>query len=244
MRRYIFGEFIDMLKPKNRHNYKVRRKMFSELRKNKIKFDYWINSFKIKNNDKRAVPILIKYIEQFDEEWWKMMYISALGVKGFDNATEYLISKYREYLHPYNWDFLNVVSQTLAKICDLRYLDTYFEFLSNDVTMEACYLVQMLGKLRVEKAIPYLIKALDYVTVIPENWIGTIAEDQKFYVSQCAIKALGRFRRKELNQYIEKFLNPSAIEWIRYDEPNEYPKLLKTTYREYINITKKAMYYS
>ena len=29
------------------------------------------------------------------------MYISALGVKGFDNATEYLISKYREYLHPY-----------------------------------------------------------------------------------------------------------------------------------------------
>ena len=75
--------------------------MFSELRKNKIKFDYWINSFKIKNDDKRAVPILIKYIEQFDEEWWKMMYISALGVKGFNNATEYLILKYKEYLHPY-----------------------------------------------------------------------------------------------------------------------------------------------
>ena len=190
---------------------------------------------------KKAVPILIKYIEQFDSEDRQIQYIGALGVKGFDDATEYLIEKYKKYLHPYNQWCLNDVSQTLARICDLRYLDTYFEFLSNDVTIDACYLVQMLGKLKVEKAIPYLIKLVDCVAIIPERWIGFGIEDQKFYVSQCAIEALGRFKRKELNQYIEKFLNPSAIEWIKYTEPNENANILKSTYKDYIKLATKAM---
>lgn len=235
--------FLEMFNPKNWHNINVQRKLFRELRRNKIKFDSWsIFSCKtFKETEKKAVPILIKYIEQFDSEGEQLHYINALGVKGFDDATEYLIAKYKKYLHPYNQTYLNVISQTLANICDLRYLDTYFEFLSNDVTIDACYLVQMLGKLKVEKAIPYLIKLVDCVAIIPEKWVGTVAEEQKFYVSQCAIKALGRFKRKELNQYIEKFLNPSAIEWIKYTEPNEYANVLKSTYKEYIKVATKAM---
>ena len=235
--------FLEMFNPKNWHNINVQRKLFRELRRNKIKFDSWsIFSCKtFKETEKKAVPILIKYIEQFDSEGEQLHYINALGVKGFDDATEYLIAKYKKYLHPYNQTYLNVISQTLANICDLRYLDTYFEFLSNDVTIDACYLVQMLGNLKVEKAIPYLIKLVDCVAIIPEKWVGTVAEEQKFYVSQCAIKALGRFKRKELNQYIEKFLNPSAIEWIKYTEPNVDANILKFTYKEYIKVATKAM---
>lgn len=235
--------FSEMFNPKNWHNINVQRKMFRELRRNKIKFDSWsIFSCKtFKETDKKAVPILIRYIEQFDSEGEQLQYINALGVKGFDDATEYLIVKYKKYLHPYNQTYLNVISQTLANICDLRYLDTYFEFLSNDVTIEACYLVQMLGKMKVEKAIPYLIKLVDCIAIIPKEWLGFGIEEQKFYVSQCAIEALGKFKRKELNQYIEKFLNPSAIEWIKYTEPNENANVLKSTYKEYIKVATKAM---
>lgn len=240
---WILERFLYMLNPKNWHNFIVKRKLFHELRRNKIKFDSWdeFSCKTFKETEKKAVPILIKYIEQFDSEDTQIQYIGALGVKGFDDATEYLIAKYKKYLHPYNQWYLNDVSQTLARICDLRYLDTYFEFLSNDVTIDACYLVEMLGKLKVEKAIPYLIKLVDCVAIIPENWMGFGIEEYKFYVSQCAIKALGRFKRKELNQYIEKFLNPSAIEWIKYTEPNEYANVLKSTYREYIKVATKAM---
>ena len=240
---WLLERFLSTLNPKNWHNVSVERKLFRELRRNKIKFDSWdeFSCKTFKETEKKAVPILIKYIEQFDSEDWQIQYIGALGVKGFDDATEYLIEKYKKYLHPYNQWYLNDVSQTLARICDLRYLDTYFEFLSNDVTIDACYLVQMIGKLKVEKAIPYLIKLVDCVAIIPERWIGLGIEGYKFYVSQCAIKALGRFKRKELNQYIEKFLNPSAIEWIKYTEPNVDANILKFTYKEYIKVATKAM---
>lgn len=234
---------LDTLNPKNWHNFIVKRKLFRELRKNKIKFNSWdeFSCKTFKETEKKAVPILIKYIEQFDSEDTQLQYMGALGVKGFDDATEYLIAKYKKYLHPYNQWCLNDVSQTLANICDLRYLDTYFEFLSNDVTIDACYLVQMLGKLKVEKAIPYLIKLVDCVAIIPKEWLGFGIEEYKFYVSQCAIKALGRFKRKELNQYIEKFLNPSALEWIQYSKPDIWPGLLKSTYKDYIKLATKAM---
>ena len=234
---------LDTLNPKNWHNFIVKRKLFHELRKNKIKFNSWdeFSCKTFKETEKKAVPILIKYIEQFDSEDTQLQYMGALGVKGFDDATEYLIAKYKKYLHPYNQWCLNDVSQTLANICDLRYLDTYFEFLSNDVTIDACYLVQMLGKLKVEKAISYLIKLVDCVAIIPEKWVGTVAEEQKFYVSQCAIEALGKFKRKNLNQYIEKFLNPSALEWIQYSKPDIWPGLLKSTYKDYIKLATKAM---
>ena len=240
---WILERFLYMLNPKNWHDFIVKRKLICELRRNKIKFDSWdvFCSKTFKETEKKAVPILIKHIEQFDSEDRQIQYISALGVRGFDDATEYLIAKYKKYLHPYNGWCLNVISQTLARICDLRYLDTYFEFLSKDVTIDACYLVQMLGKLKVEKAIPYLIKLVDCVAIIPKEWIGFGTEKQKFYVSQCAIEALGRFKRKELNQYIEKFLNPSAIEWIKYTEPNENANVLKSTYKEYIKVATKAM---
>ena len=236
--------FLEMFNPKNWHNINVQRKLFRELRRNKIKYRVWskFSCKTFKETDKKAARILIKYIEQFDSEGVQLQYIGALGVKGFDDATEYLIAKYKKYLHPYNRWCLNVISQTLARICDLRYLDTYLEFLSyDDTVLDACYLVQMLGKLKVEKAIPYLIKLVDCVAIIPKEWIGFGIEDQKFYVSQCAIEALGRFKRKELNQYIEKFLNPFAIEWIKYTEPNENANVLKSTYKEYIKVATKAM---
>ncbi len=237
---------FDMLKyrlnPKNRHDIKLQKELYAELKKSGFNFhDHrQFNCCTFKEKDKQVVPVLIRYIDRFESEGCQMQYLSALGVKGFNDATEYLISKYKYYLRPeYNQMNLNVVSQTLAKICDLRYLDDYFKILSDDVTIDACYLVQMLGKLKVEAAIPYLIKLLDCVNIIPEKWERTVLENGKYYVSQCAIEALGKFKKKELNKYIEKFLNPSDLQWINYSE--ESKNLLKSTYKEYIKAAQKSM---
>ncbi len=230
------------LNPKNRHDIKLQKELFAELKKFGFNFhDHrQFNCDTFKEKDKQVVPILISYIDRFESEGCRMQYLSALGVKGFNDATEYLISKYKHYLRPeYDQMQLNVVSQTLAKICDLRFLNDYFEILSSDVTIDACYLVQMLGKLKVEAAIPYLIKLFDCANIIPEKWVGTVLESSKYYVSQCAIEALGKFKKKELNKYIEKFLNPSELQWISFSE--ESKNLLKSTYKDYIKAAQKAM---
>ena len=231
------------LDPKNRHDIQLQKELKAELRRKGYAFNptEMFNCYTFGTKDNGVVPILIKYIEQFDSDGCKMQYTSALGVKGFDSASEYLLTKYEEYLHPYNQMNLNIVAQTLARICDLRFLNEYLEILSKDVTIDACYLVQMLGKLKVEEAVPCLIGLIDRIAIIPEKWNGTLLEDQKYYVSQCAIEAIGKFQRKEYNQYIEKFLDPQSLSWIQYTDSPEQKQLLKTTYKEYIRLAQKAI---
>ena len=81
---------------------------------------------------------------------------------------------------------------------------------------------------------------MDCIAIIPEKWNGTLLEDQKYYVSQCAIEAIGKFKNKEYNRYIGKFLTPQNLSWIRYTESPEQKQLLKTTYKEYISLAQKA----
>lgn len=219
--------------------------MYNELKKLGYKFNNPIqfDCYTFKDNDNCVIPIIIKYIEQLNSENLRLQYISSLGVKGFSDATKYLITKYKQYLSPdYNQQSLNVVSQTLARIQDLRYLDEYFKFLNKNVTIDACYLVQMLGANKVKEALPYLIELLDCVAIIPQKWIGTVLEDQKYYVSQCAIEALGKYKNLDLNKYILKFLNPEQLDWISFSESKERNYLLKTTYKEYIKVAKSALH--
>lgn len=233
------------LKSENRHDDYIQKSMYKELRTLGYRFNdpVQFDCYTFKEKDVCVIPVLLKYIEQFEQENYRLQYISALGVKGFYDCTEYLLDQYEKYRPPqYNQHSLNVVSQTLARISDLRYLDRYFEFLSNNVTIDACYLVQMLGKLKVDKAIPYLIKLLDCVAIIPNNWMGTVLEDQKYFVSQSAINALGKFKNIEYNKYIEKFLNPEQLNWIKFKESKDSKYLLKSTYQEYKNVTQKAIY--
>ncbi|MDE6029062.1 MAG: HEAT repeat domain-containing protein [Clostridiales bacterium] len=180
-------------------------------------------------------------MDLFEREGIKLQFINALGVKGFYDASEYLIGEYKKNMPPnYNEPMLNAVSQTLARIGDLRYVDEYIAFLSDNVSFEAGYLVEMLGNMRVEKAVPTIIKLLNYVAIIPQNWYENILEDQKFYVSQCAIKALGKFNDSSLIPYLEKFLEPEKLDWIKFDcvDNNKY---LKRIYREYKELATKAI---
>ena len=99
----------------------------------------------------------------------------------------------------------------------------------------------MLGKQKINRAIPYLIKLLDCIAIIPKKWEGTVLEDQKYFVSQSAIAALGKFKDFAYNGYIEKFLYPEQLGWIDFKESKDRKQLLKSTYLEYKKIAQKAM---
>lgn len=232
------------LNPKNRHDRKIEKQFYREIAKigyGRKYRRYQISCKTFAPTDTAVIPVIIKYLDLFEQEGYRMAFTSALGVKGFYEASEYLIGEYKKNMPPdYNERTLNVISQTLARICDLRYVDEYIDFLSDNVSFEAGYLVEMLGNMMVEKAVPTIIKLLDCVAIIPQKWHDNILEDQKFYVSQCAIKALGKFKDSSLIQYLEKFLEPEKIDWIKFDcaDNNKY---LKRIYREYKELATKAI---
>ncbi len=227
------------------HDNKLKKQFYKEIAKLGYGFKYRQFTICCKtftSNDTAVVPIILKYLDQFEREGCKLQFMNALGVKGFYEASEYLIKEYKKNLPPhYNQPVLNEASQTLARICDLRFIDTYIEFISNNVTMEAGYIVEMLGKLKVEKAIPSFINLLDYVAIIPQEWYKSVLEEQKFYVSQCAIKALGRFKDHNLIQYIEKFLSPENIDWIKFDNVDNETLCKKSVLADYKKITLQAI---
>lgn len=240
----LFDSIKYRLNPKNRHDIKIKKQFYKEIAKmgyGRKYRRYQICCKTFAPTDTAVIPIIIKYLDLFEREGVKLQFINALGVKGFYDASEYLIGEYKKNMLPnYNEPMLNEVSQTLARICDLRYVDEYIGFLSDNVSFEAGYLVEMLGNMRVEIALPTIIKLLDCVAIIPQKWHDNILEDQKFYVSQCAIKALGKFKDSSLVQYLEKFLEPEKLDWIKFDcaDNNKY---LKRIYREYKELATKAI---
>ena len=241
---WVFEEIKYRLNPANRYDVKLEKELYKKLRKLGYKFfrSEQFNSKTFSEKDKVVVPLIIEYIEKFEHQGIKGQFISSLGVKGFCDATEYLIEKYKKNCYPnYNQMTLNIVSQTLARICDLRFVDTYLELLSSNVTMEAGYIVEMLGKCRVEKAIPTLIKLVDCKVILAENWIGNPLEEHRYYVSQMAIKVLGQFANPEYIQFIEKFLEPEKLEFITFSDCADKKWLFDTTYRRYKKITQTAI---
>lgn len=229
----------------NNNDDKLEKQFFKEIAKLGYGLKYRIYEISCKtftSSDVAVVPIILKYIDLFEQEGYKLQFMNALGVKGFYEASEYLIEEYKKNSPPhYNEKVLNMVSQTLARICDARYIDTYIDFISNDATFEAGYLVEMLGKMKVEKAISSFINLLDYVAIIPKEWYKSVLEQQKFYVSQCAIKALGYFKNEHYVKYIDKFLTPENIDWIKFDNIENEKLCRKSVLSDYKRITIQAL---
>ena len=232
--------------PENAYDLEVEQEFFKEL--NALGYNFhWrmqLNRGAFTKKDKAIIPIFFKYLDRFRNKDLKYDYICSLGVKGFYDATEYLLNEYVKFLPPSydgNWSF-QAVSQTIEKIQDSRFIDTYLSFLNDDkVVFETYSIVRVLGKMKIEKAIPYLIELLGKENVIANSHYGSISEDMKFFVSQESIKALSQFKNPEHIKYIEKFLEPEKIPWIKYPDTKDGRSLLKSTYTEYRNIAKKAI---
>lgn len=229
----------------NNHDNHLEKQFFKEIAKLGYGLKYRLYDISCKtftSSDTVVVPIIIKYLNLLESEDYKLQFINALGVHGFYEASVYLIDEYKKNSPPhYNSKMLNEVSQTLARIYDTRFIDTFIELISKDVTFEAGYIIEMLGNMKVEKAIPLFINLLDCVAIIPQDWYKSVLEEQKFYVSQCAIKALGRFKDYNLIQHIEKFLNPEKIDWIKFDNVENEKLCRKSVLTKYKKIAIQAI---
>ena len=234
--------------PRIAHYVELELKIIKEINELGYNF-YWYGEFSgstFTKKDNAVVHILIKYLTKIGNDYApKINYINSLGVKGFYEATEFLIKEYKDSIPPhYNSWNLNFIAQNISEIEDPRYIDIYLEFLQDDkLTTEASYIVEMLGKMKVEKAIPYFIKLLNLENLIDSKFYGKSVEDNKYFVSQTAIKALSMFKNPDHIKYIEKFLEPEKLSWIKFSDAaiKDYKHIYKTTYTEYRKIAEKAI---
>jgi len=238
------------------HDVKLNQAFFDEVNALKLtkpmvsglgKGYCWHMQFSPKNftaEDKAIVPIVLKYLDRFENKGLKNHYIrNCLAVKGFYDATEYLIAESKKHLPP-NYDDmrLNATMQTLMHIRDPRYIDEYIWFIQKEnAVTQSSYIVELLGLLRAKKAIPYIIELLDGEKVKNEGAHILLAES--------AIIALGRFKDPQYIPLVEKFLKPEEIRWIKVkvDNPDtkegkwELRYRTKEVYRDYTKAAEKAI---
>jgi hypothetical protein len=193
--------------------------------------------------DGGIIPIFIKHLDKTDDEGIRSDYLICLGVKGFHDATEYVLNEYEKSLSPVgDGRIRNAAAQTIGRIQDPRYIDRYLNLLDvRKVVLETSYIIRLLVEMKIEEAIPYLVKLLDKENRIQGNYYGTLLEDCKYHVSQEAIKALAQYKNPEHIKHIEIFLAPEKISWIRYPDTKDGRYLLKKTYKEYKKIAEKAI---
>ena len=230
--------------PKNTHIVKWEKELFEEL--NALGYDFhWsvqfgFNTFTEK--DKEIIPIIIKHLDKTENCNIKADYMSCLGVRGFYDATKYVLNEYETNLITDNEGIRNVAAQVIERIQDPGYVDKYLSFLTEDkLTPETAHIIRLLSKMKIEKAIPYFINLLSKENKIKSSYYGTVLEYCKYRVSQESINALAQFKNPEHIKYVEKFLTPEKLSWIQYPDTTDGCALLKSTYTEYRNIAKKAI---
>lgn len=162
----------------------------------------------LKPKHKVLVPLLLKYFHELKSKKFKELIISALKVKGFIDATDTLVKEFKntDFDDLYKWS----IGDAFSIIQDGRYEDEYIEIIKNKKHGHARQMVTIaLGKLRSKKAIPTLISLLD-------------DEDVNLHV----IAAIGYYKKPELKEYIEPFLN-HKIAGIRKEAKLSIKKLNK-----------------
>lgn len=219
--------------PERFHDNQLEQQLFDDLNALDLQFFkdnpgfkfYWhmqISPDKFCAKDKGIVEVLKKYIGKFDNKGLSQHYIWAMAVKGLDGAAEYLLELYNSLLpikfyvdeaginrFEQLWE-INTILQAIYRVQDKKYIPQYMEIINDkqNLTYLVGWIILLLGKLKVKEAIPTIIEYLD---LVQEN--SPLRNDH--VLSFDSIKALSFFRNKEHVKYIEKFLNPTDIPYVK-----------------------------
>lgn len=147
---------------------------------------------------KTILPIAVKYYQQATYDNEKDFFISLFHYKGFEEVVPMLIKDFYKSTTPNctRW----FISDCLYQIRSKKYVDDYIKIISNPAYgQDRQMVILLIGKLKVESAIPILIDLL---------------EDEG--VRLHAIIALGDFKREDLRPYFKRFENAKHPGWRKY----------------------------
>lgn len=149
-----------------------------------------------KNKD-IVLPIVIKYYKKAKLKNEKRYLLGWFHYRGLEEVVPMLLEDY--FSNASNVDRW-AIGDILYQIRSKKYIDEYIRIIENsEYGQERQMVILLIGKLKVEKAIPILINLLE-----EEN------------VRLHAIIALGDFKREEFRLYFERFENSKHSGWRKY----------------------------
>ena len=144
------------------------------------------------------LPIAIRYYQQATYDNEKDFFISLFRYRGFEEVVPMLL---RDFCSSTTSNCTRwFIADCLYQIRSKKYIADYLKIISNSsYGQDRQMIILLIGKLKVEAAIPILIALL---------------EDEE--VRLHAIVALGDFKREEMRPYFERFQNSSHPGWRKY----------------------------
>lgn len=158
--------------------------------------------------DKKPIPIIIRYLDKVINLKHKEYLVRCLTKKGFTEATEKLLN---EFFLSTNMTYKWAIGNALYEIRDKRYIKDYINIVKDSSNGRARQMiVLLLGFIKSDEAKQCLIEILH--------------ED---HITSHVIDALGKYQDKSLIHHIEYFLDEDngkkwadRIEKIKKDNPN------------------------
>lgn len=144
-----------------------------------------------------VLPVVIKYYKMAKLKNEKQYLLGWFHHKGLEEVVPMLLEDY--YSNNSNIDKW-AIGDRLYQIRSKKYIDDYLKIISNSsYGQDRQMVVLIVGKLKVEAAIPILIDLL---------------EDEGVRLQ--AIAALGEFKQENLRPYFERFQNSKHPGWRKY----------------------------
>lgn len=144
------------------------------------------------------LPMAIRYYQQVKYHDEKKFFMSFFHFKGFEEVVPMLLEDFYSPETPNSTR--SFIAENLRVIRSKKYVEDYLKILSDTSYGESRFaIMNLIGKLKVEAAIPMLIKMLD-------------EERSRTH----AICALGDYKREELQPYFERFENDKNSYWRKY----------------------------
>ena len=148
-----------------KNDLEMERELYQEL--NELGFDFsWhmqLSPACFTKKNKEIVPIFLKYFGKFDNNGLNDICIYCLGVQGLNESVNFLLKelyKTNPTENPMKSALYNSLCNTLYRIKDPTHIDDYINLISDESNLygETGLLLELLGRLKSQKAIPYLIK--------------------------------------------------------------------------------------
>ena len=204
------------------HDYKMKNKMLEEVRELGYNYEYFKDICVRDNRDPKFLEIAMKYVGCFENEGITAELIDVIGKKGNTEATKIILERFNSYSEKEKRLYADCYDNALLRIADKRYIDDYLQLLKQpEVAYELPFMMEMLGRWKVEEAKPYFMDYLDstlnhYVSKFEEesivsNLVFIAVEALKYYtdldgeISKKLRTKLGS-GNKELEKQVNKAL--------------------------------------
>jgi len=180
-------------------------KLLNDIRSKGVEISNINDLMKMDRKFKDLVPILIKHLQEIDDESDKEFLVRCLGVKGFTEATEQLLKEfYNSDKTTYKW----AIGNTLSIIEDKSHICELLKIVQNkEHGIARQMIVIALGKMKVKEAFPVLLKLLE-----DEDVVGHV------------ISALAYYKDPTVIQYLEPLKN-HKVGWVKKEASKVIGKL-------------------